>query len=311
MADSVQRGIRSAQAGMLINSALAAIKLVAGIVGNTYALVADAVESATDIFSSLIVWRGLEVASRDADDDYPFGYGKAESLAAALVALMLLGAATGIALQSVREIRTPHMTPAPWTLGVLAGVMLVKWILSRRVHAIGAEIGSSAVQADAWHHLSDAITSAAAFIGIAIAVVGSRYLGGTGWASADDWAALLASGVIAYNGVAMLRPAIHDLMDRTPGEEIVLPVMRAAEAVPGVLATEKLAVRRSGLGYRVTLHVQANPAMTLHDAHVLSGRVKGAIRDAVPRVNFVLVHMEPYEPAGDRPAPGDSGMVDR
>ncbi|HEX6036891.1 cation diffusion facilitator family transporter [Longimicrobium sp.] len=299
MADSIQRGIRSAQIGMLINSALAATKLVAGIVGNTYALVADAIESATDIFSSLIVWRGLHMAARDADDDYPFGYGKAESLATGLVALMLLAAALGIAVQSVREIRTPHLTPAPWTLGVLVAVMAVKWTLSRRVHAVGAEIGSTAVKADAWHHMSDAITSAAAFVGIGIAVLGSRYLGGSGWASADDWAALVASAVIAFNGVSMLRPAVHDLMDRTPGADVVASVRRAAEAVPGVLATEKIAVRRSGLVYRVTLHVQADEQMTLHDAHELSGRVKGAIRAAVPQVGAVLVHMEPFVPPHD------------
>jgi cation diffusion facilitator family transporter len=148
------------------------------------------------------------------------------------------------------------------------------------------------VKADAWHHMSDAVTSAAAFVGISIAL-----WGGPGWESADDWAALLASGIIAFNGVAMLRPALHDLMDRMPGPEVIEPVRRAAEQVPGVLATEKLAVRRSGMGYRVTLHVQTDPEMPLRDAHVLSGKVKGAIMSAVPRVQSVLVHIEPYEGA--------------
>ena len=290
MTDASQRGIRSAQLAILVNTGLAITKLVAGIVGHTYALVADAVESTADIFSSTIVWGGLRLAARNPDEDYPFGYGKAEPLAAAVVALMLLGAALGIAIQAIGEIRTPHRTPAPWTLAVLVGVVLVKWTLSRRVHAVAAEIGSTAVQADAWHHMSDAVTSAAAFVGISIAL-----WGGPGWESADDWAALLAAGVIAVNGVNMLRPAVHDLMDRTPGAEIVAPVRRAAEAVPGVLATEKLAVRRSGIGYRVTIHVQTDPDMPLHAAHVLGGRVKGAIRTAVPRVQYVLVHMEPYD----------------
>jgi cation diffusion facilitator family transporter len=294
MLDSTQRGIRSAQIGMLINTGLAITKLVAGLVGNTYALVADAVESTADIFSSLIVWGGLRVAGRDPDEAYPFGYGKAESLASAVVALMLLGAAVGISVEAVREIRTPHHSPAPWTLGVLVVVMAIKWTLSRRVHAVGADIGSTAVKADAWHHLSDAITSAAAFIGISIAIIGTRLRGGAGWESADDWAALVASLVILYNGVAMLRPAIHDIMDRMPGVEVVGPVQRAAESVDGVLATEKLAVRKTGLTYRVTLHVQAHPELSLHDAHVLSGKVKSAIRAAVPQVGYVLVHMEPY-----------------
>ena len=275
-------------------------KLLAGIVGNTYALVADAVESTADIFASLIVWRGLHVASRAADEDYPFGYGKAESLATAVVALILLGSAVGIAVVAVREIRTPHLTPAPWTLGVLVAVVVVKGLLSRHVLGVGTEIGSTAVKADAWHHMSDAVTSAAAFVGIGIALLGSRYRGGSGWESADDWAALAASLVIAYNGVAMLRPAIHDLMDRTPGRDVVDAVRGAAESVPGVLATEKLAVRRAGLVYRATLHVQASEDLTLHDAHILGGKVKTAIRAAEPRVDYVLVHMEPYvgPPAG-------------
>jgi cation diffusion facilitator family transporter len=292
MTEASQRGIRSVQMSILVNAGLATIKLAAGLVGHTYALVADAVESIADIFSSTVVWGGLRVAARDPDDEYPFGYGKAEPLAGAVVALTLCGAAVGIALAAVTEIRTPHLTPAPWTLIVLVGVVLVKWMLSRRVHAVGAEIGSVAVRADAWHHMSDALTSAAAFIGISIAL-----WGGPGWESADDWAALVASGIVGFNGVSMLRPALQDLMDRMPGAEVVVPVRNAAASVPGVLATEKLAVRRSGMTYRVTLHVQTDPELSLRDAHVMSGMVKAAIRSAVPEVQSVLVHMEPFDGA--------------
>ncbi|MFL5608627.1 MAG: cation diffusion facilitator family transporter [Gemmatimonadaceae bacterium] len=291
---SADRGIRSAQIGMLVNALLAVTKLIAGLVGNTYALVADAVESTTDIFSSLVVWGGLRVASRDPDAEYPFGYGRAEALASVVVALMLLGAALGISIEAIREIRTPHHMPAPWTLVVLVVVMIVKWTLSRRVGSVGADIGSTAVTADAWHHMADAITSAAAFIGISIAV-----LGGPGWESADDWAALLASCIIAFNGLSMLRPAIADLMDRTPGAHITDRVRRAAEEVANVRAVEKLALRKTGLTYRADLHVQTDPMMSLRDAHVLSGKVKSAIRTAVPQVDSVLVHMEPYEAVAD------------
>ncbi len=293
MNDESQRGIRSAQAGILVNAVLAGVKLVAGLAGNSYALVADAVESTADILSSTIVWGGLRVAARDPDADFPVGYGKAEPLAAAVVSLMLLGAAIGIAFEAMREIRTPHHTPAPWTLAVLVGVMLVKGALSRRVHAVGAEIGSTAVQADAWHHLSDALTSAAAFVGISIAVVG-----GPGWESADDWAALAAAGVIAVNGVRTLRPALAEIMDRMPGPDVTEPVRRAAAAVVGVLATEKLTVTKAGMAYRVTIHVQADPSLPLDAAHILSGKVKSAIRTALPQVQTVLVHMEPYEREG-------------
>jgi cation diffusion facilitator family transporter len=290
MAIDAQRGVRAAQLGILVNAALAASKLVAGIAGNTFALVADALESTADVVSSLVVWGGLRVATREPDEDYPFGYGKAEALAAVVVASMVMAAALAIAIQAAREIRSPGSPPAPWTLAVLVAVVAVKWGLSRRVGAVALEIGSTAVRADAWHHLSDALTSAAAFVGIAVAL-----LAGPGWESADDWAALLASGLIARNGYAMLRPGIADLMDRSADAAIVAAIRAAAEGVPGVRLIEKLAVRKAGLTYEVVVHVHADPETSLHDAHALGGRVKATIRADVPRVASVLVHMEPYE----------------
>ena len=288
---AVRRGIRSAQTGLLINALLVVVKLVAGVVGNAYALVADAIESAADIFSSLVVWGGLRIASREADDEYPFGYGKAEAMATAVVALMLLGAALTIVIEAAREIRTPHHTPAPFTLFVLVGVIAVKEILFRRVLAVGEATSSTAVQADAWHHRSDAITSAAAFVGISVAL-----LGGEGWEQADDWAALVAAVVIVVNGLRLLRTAIADLMDRSPSTALLERIATATAATPDVRNFHKLKVRKVGLVYYVDLHVQADAGMSLHDAHVLSGKVKASIRSQVPEVAGVLIHMEPDEP---------------
>lgn len=285
-----QAGIRSAQLGILANAVLAMAKLVAGLLGSSYALVADAVESSADILTSLVVWGGLHVASREPDESHPFGYGKAEPLAAAVVALTLIGAAIAVAVAAVREIRTPHHAPAPWTLVVLVVVVIAKFLLSRTVGGVARATGSSAVEADAAHHLSDAVTSAAAFIGISIAL-----WGGEGWESADDWAALFAAGVIGFNGFSLLRRPLDDLMDAMPDATIVSRVREAAEAVPGVRATEKLAIRRTGLVYRATIHVQSDPSMSLHDAHIVSGMVKSAITAALPEVQSVLVHMEPWE----------------
>jgi cation diffusion facilitator family transporter len=294
MAHPTLRGIRSAQLGLLVNAALAGVKLVAGLVGNSYALVADAVESTADVLASIAVWGGLAIAAQPADEDHPYGHGKAEPLAASAVALMLLGAAVGIAVEAIQEIRAPGGPPEAWTLGVLVSVVLVKAVLSRRVLTVGSAIGSTAVKADAWHHLSDAVTSAAAFIGIGLVVWGTRVLGEPAWAVADDWAALAATGVIAYNGLALLQPALHDLMDRMPGPDVVAPIRRAAEAVPSVLAVEKLHARRTGLAYHVTIHIQAEPTTPLDEAHALGHRVTDAIRAAVPQVEAVVVHMEPY-----------------
>lgn len=284
------RGIRSAQAGLLVNACLAVIKILAGVIGNSYALVADGIESTADILSSTIVWGGLRIAARDPDPDYPFGYGKAETLAAATVALMLLGAAVAIAIEAVREIVTPHHTPAPFTLVVLVAVVLVKEVLFRKVYAVGTEVGSDAVRADAWHHRSDAITSLAAFVGISVAIGG-----GEGWESADDWAALVAALVIAWNGTRLLRPAVAGLMDRSAEPEIRTRIRDIASAVDDVRAVEKVIVRRAGTDYFADLHVHADPGMSLRDAHVVSGKVKSAIRTRLPNVRGVLVHMEPSE----------------
>lgn len=290
MSSKVARGIRSAQAGLLTNAALALTKLLAGVLGHSYALVADAIESTADIFSSLIVWSGLRIASRSPDDEYPFGYGKAESLAATVVSLMLLGAAVLIAVQAGIEIRTPHHTPAAFTLVVLIFVIVIKEFLFRKVFTVGSEVGSTAVKADAWHHRSDAITSAAAFVGISVALIG-----GPGWQSADDWAAIAAAGIIFFNGTRILRPAVADLMDHSPETALLSTVEAAAYSVEGVRAIEKLKMRKAGMGYFVDVHVQANPLLSLRDAHILSGCVKSAIRNAVPSVLGVLVHMEPFE----------------
>lgn len=298
-----QRGIRAAQLGLTANAGLAAIKLAAGVVGHSYALVADAVESGVDIAGSLVVWGGLAVAARPADHDHPYGHGKAESLAALAVAVLVLAAGAGIAIEAGHEIRTPHHPPAPWTLAVLVGVVLVKTLISRWVQSVGVATESRAVTADAWHHLSDALTSAAAFVGIAIALIGARLAPDPRWAAADDWAALAASGIILLNGVNLLRGALRDLMDQAADPRVIAAVRAVALAVPGVLHVEKLTARKTGLVYRVVIHVQADSRLPLEAAHALGGRVRAEIRRQAPQVAEVLVHMEPFHGEASSIAP--------
>ncbi len=293
MKEATNRAIRWAQAGLLTNALLVFVKLFAGIIGHSNALIADAVESSADIFSSLIVWMGLSIAARPADEDHPYGHGKAEPLAAAVVSLMLLGAAIGISIIAIRDIRTPHHLPAPFTLFIAAGVIIVKEILYRRVSRVGKEVGSTAVTADAWHHRSDAISSLAAFIGISIAL-----LGGRGWEAADDWAALVAALVVAVNGARTLRPAISGLMDEAPDRTVKERALHAAAGVNGVRSVENLNVRGSGVGFYVDLHVKADPKLSLEDAHEIAAKVKYAILEAIPNCVNVLVHMEPYKASG-------------
>jgi cation diffusion facilitator family transporter len=294
---ATRRSIRWAQAGLLTNAVLVLVKFVAGIVGHANALVADAVESSADIFSSIIVWLGLSIAARPADEDHPYGHGKAEQIAAAVVSLMLLGAAVGISVMAIREIRTPHHLPAPFTLFVAAGVIAIKEILYRRVSRVGKEVGSAVVAADAWHHRADAISSLAAFIGIGIALIGGR-----GWEAADDWAALVAAIVVAVNGIRTLRPAISGLMDEAPDRTVKERAIDAALKVDGVRSVENLNIRSYGLGFYVDLHVKADPAISLEAAHEIAARVKYAILEAIPNVVSVLVHMEPHRDSGALPS---------
>ena len=286
----LESGARLALAGIVANAVLAAIKIAAGIIGNCYALIADGIESSLDIFSSLVIWFGLKVAAEPPDAEHPYGHGKAESLASIAVALVVMGAAVGLAVQSVREILTPHHAPAPFTLVVLVLVVVVKEMLFRKVLAVGKSFGSTAEQTDAWHHRADSITSAAAFVGIVIALIG-----GKGWEPADDWAALLACGVIGFNGWNLLLPALREAMDTAPSGELEENVRRIASGVSGVLALDQCRIRKMGLEFYVDLHVAVNAAITVREGHAIAHAVKDTIRESLPEIADVLVHIEPAE----------------
>jgi len=287
-ASNMQTGARVALAGMLVNVLLAAAKVTAGVLGNSYVLIADGIESVLDIGGSAIIWGGLKFASRPPDATHPYGHGKAEPLAAGIVAAGVLLAALGLAIQSVREIFLPHHAPAPFTLIVLVVVVAVKEFLYRSVIRLGKNVESTAVQTDAWHHRVDAMTSIAAFIGISIALIG-----GERWQSADAWAALFACAIIAANGYRLLFPALHEMLDTAPRGEIVAIIKTAAIKVPGVLEVEKCLVRKMGLSFYVDLHVGVDGGISVRDGHRIAHEVKDAIKGADPRIADVLVHVEP------------------
>jgi cation diffusion facilitator family transporter len=276
------------------------IKGVAGTLGHSYALVADAAESVADIGGAFVVWSGLRVASRSADSDHPYGHGKAEALATAAVGLILCGAALGILAQSLAAIVLPRTSPASFTLAVLVVVIAVKTMLFRTILRVADDVGSRALAADAWHQRADIVTSSAAFVGISVALIG-----GPRWEWCDGAAGAVASVVVFLNGLHILRPALHELMDGAPDHELLERVAVAARSVAGVLFIEQLKARKFGTHYLVDLHAQADGTMSLEAAHVLSGCIKSAIRDAVPAVQNVLVHMEPYrESAQGAPSAG-------
>lgn len=290
MQPRLKRSLRVTFLGMTLNVLLAAVKLVAGVVGHSHALVADAVESFADVCSSLVVWRGLVVASVPPDEDHPYGHGKAEAISAATVALMLLLAALWIAAKAVHEIISPQATPEPFTLAVLVGVILVKEGLFRFALREGKAVDSPAVRSDAWHHRSDAITSLAAGVGITIALVG-----GSGYEVADDVAALFASGIIFWNGWRLFHPALDELMDASPDPDLIQRITQTAEAVRDAGRVEKCLVRRMGGQLLVDMHLEVDPRMTVLAAHGIAHQVKDAVREEHPRVLDVLVHVEPLQ----------------
>lgn len=284
----IMRGMHSTAIGIAANMLLALCKGIAGFLGNSYALIADAIESFSDVLSSLIVLIGLKIASKPRDENHPYGHGKAEPIAAVVVAMALIASAIIIAIQSLKEIIMPHHAPEPFTLLVLFGVVVIKETLFRFVFRVGEEVESTAVKTDAWHHRSDAITSAAAFIGISLALIGGR-----GWESADDWAALFASAIIAFNAYKLFIPAIEEVMDVAPSPHIAEDIRKIALSVEGVLQTDKCFVRKMGFSYFVDLHVVVDGELTVRKSHEIAHVVKKTICFANPRIIDVLVHIEP------------------
>lgn len=288
MDDRLGIGLRVSAVGLVANAGLALIKLTAGIFGNSYALVADAIESVGDLLSTAIVWGGLVIAAKPPDENHAYGHGKAESLAALGVAVLLILAASLIVFQSIHEIRHPHFAPSPFTLVVLLGVVVIKEGMYRYQAGAGHRLDSTALKADAWHHRSDAITSVAAFIGILIALVG-----GEGFESADDWAALAACAVIFYNGLNFARTAIAELMDATPELPFLDAIRESALLVPGAEDVEKLLVRKMGHRLYIDLHLEVDQLMTVEKAHGIAHEVKESIMRDHKQVADVLVHVEP------------------
>jgi len=283
--------------GVAVNASLACVKILAGVFGNSYALIADGIESTADIVSSLVVWGGLRVAGTPANDRHPYGYGKAEALAGVVAALGILVAALIIAIQAIREILTPHHLPHWSTLLILVLVVGVKETLARWTSHVGEKADSVALQADAWHHRADAISSIAAFIGISIALIG-----GPGYEPADDWAALVACTVIAYSGLRLLYITARDILDAAPPKEVEDQVRSIAARIPGVMAVEKCRIRKSGTTLFVEIHIEVDPRATVDEGHRIGGAVRGSLRNSDLKIADAFVHIEPYFQIADASA---------
>ncbi len=285
-----QTAIKATYFSIIGNTSLALIKGLAGFFGNSYALVADAIESTTDIFASFLVLFGIKYSNRPADENHPYGHGRAEPLITFLVVGFLITSATIIAYESILNIGTPHDLPKSWTLIVLALIILWKEYSFQMVMKKSIITNSSSLKADAWHHRSDAITSVAAFIGISIALVL-----GKGYESADDWAALLASFFILYNSYMIFRPALGEIMDEHRYDDLVENIREESLKVDGIIGTEKCFIRKAGMKYHVDLHAIVDATITVKEGHDLAHKLKDTLRSKILELGHVLIHIEPNE----------------
>ena len=288
METNIQKAIKTSYLSIAGNALLAIVKGITGVFGNSYALIADAIESTTDVFSSLLVLLGLKYSSKPPDENHPYGHGKAEPLITFAVVGFLVISATIIAYESIKHIRTPHQAPESYTLIVLAVIIVIKELFYRFVSRKSDETQSTSLKADAWHHRSDAITSLMAFIGISIAI-----FMGEGYENADDWAALLASGFILYNAYLILRPALGEVMDEHVHDEMIATIRNLSHEVPGVIETEKCFVRKTGMTFLVDLHITVDGTRTVKDGHEIAHNVKDLLLKEMPEIADVLIHVEP------------------
>jgi cation diffusion facilitator family transporter len=287
---SEQTAIKATYFSIVGNISLAIIKGLAGFFGNSYALIADAIESTTDIFASFLVLFGIKYANRPADENHPYGHGRAEPLITFLVVGFLITSATIIAYESIINIGRPHELPKPWTLFVLGAIIIWKEYSFRLVMKRSIETNSSSLRADAWHHRSDAITSVAAFIGISVALIL-----GKGYESADDWAALFASGFILYNSYLIFRPALGEIMDEHLNEDLVDEIRKISLQVEGIIDTEKCFIRKAGMQYHVDLHAIVDANISVKEGHELAHKLKDTLRQEIPELGHVLIHVEPND----------------
>ena len=285
---SEQTAIKATYFSIIGNTSLAIIKGFAGYFGNSYALIADAIESTADIFASFLVLFGIKYSNKPADDNHPYGHGRAEPLITFLVVGFLITSATIIAYESVINIRTPHEMPKPWTLLVLGAIIIWKEYSFRVVLKRSIQTNSSSLKADAWHHRSDAITSVAAFLGISIALIL-----GNGYESADDWAALFASGFILYNSYLIFRPALGEIMDEHLYDDLIEQIRSVSLQVEGIIDTEKCFIRKAGMQYHVDLHAIVDSNSTVKEGHDLAHKLKDTLREQIPELGHVLIHVEP------------------
>lgn len=282
-------GMKTALVSSMVNVALAFAKIISGIFGNSYALIADGVESTLDIISSIIVWGGLKIASEPADDDHPYGHGKAESLAGVIVSFILIMVGLGICYHGVDGIiNSDGSVPKSFTLAVLVAIIIIKEMMFHYTYRVGLKIDSTSLKAEAWHHRSDAITSLAALIGVAIAIFFNI-------PAADEYAALVGGVIILFNGGRIFKFSINEVMDSSAPENISVEMCEIVLQHKEVKAVSNCRIRKSGLKYLVHVDIQVDPDISVMKGHDIAHEIEDdLLTHSEFSISDIIIHVEPY-----------------
>ena len=287
-------GIRTALISSFCNVIVAIGKIVFGILGNSFALIADGVESTLDIISSIIVWGGLKIAAEPADDNHPYGHGKAESLAGVIVSTILISAGLGIGYNGIARILSPDlMAPKAFTLYVFIIVIIIKEILYQYTIKVSKLINSTSMKAEAWHHRTDAITTVMALIGVFIAI-------NTSYKIADGLAGVLCGCIIIFNGSRILYASSNEVMDTVASDEIYDKIKNITLTHAEIKNIDNCRIRKSGLQYLLDIEIQVDPTITVMAGHKIAHELEDILlQDKNLNIIDIIIHVEPFIPEID------------
>ena len=277
--------------GLIVNTALAIFKLLAGILGFSYAMIADSIHSFSDTFATGMVYVFLRIGEKPPDESHPYGHANAEIIAAFLVALIILVTGTFIGISAIHLIAHQQFaTPATIALAAAIASIVIKEALFRYTFSVGKRNNSPALIANAWDHRSDVYTSIAALIGIAGAKMGFHYL--------DPIAGLVVSGFIIKMAITLFRPNIGILMDESPDSPTLDKIRATALKVDGVKAVDSLKAHRVGTALTIDLEIAVDSSLSVEQGHRVAEKVKTRLLDEIECVQDVIVHINPHRPEG-------------
>ncbi len=283
-------GVHITVTGILVNLFLFVIKLAGGVWGQSYALIADAVHSASDFFTDLLALVGLKYLRKKKDEEHHYGHGKVETLTAMFLGIFLLGTGVLIARNAFLNIYH-HRGLVPEKMAIVVAVISVvlNEVLFRFTRQIGKKIKSSVLIGNAWHHRSDAFSSLAVLIGVGAAYVNPD------WHVLDSYAALLVSFFIIWIGCQIAWEGTRDIIDSAPAAHILDKIKATAMSAPGVIRVSQMRARHSGNRIIVDFNIEVDPHITVESGHEIATEVEDRIFAELPEVMDVLVHMEPAE----------------